>query len=162
MAWNPKKATRGRIAENLTEELFMELGFNVYPYGWEKTVPGLAKILGRNKKRTGIQKSIAYSPDFIIHHEKKGTHFIEVKYRSDSSLKRQHAANYHEETLFVLFSKKMIQCISHSELSSGEVLSEKYNRKFMLGARPEFDFDKNEKEKIREYCSHAISFFGDN
>ena len=162
MAWNPKRATKGRIAENLTEELFRELDFHVYPYGWEKTVPGLAKILGRNKKRIGVQKSIAYSPDFVVHHEEKGTFFIEVKYRSNSSLKRKDAANYHEDTLFVLFSQKMIQCISQNELTSGEELTEKYQRKFMLGSRSEFGFDKNDKEKIREYCEHAISFFGEN
>ena len=36
---------KGRIAETLIEELFLSLGFNVFRYGMENTVPGIMKLL---------------------------------------------------------------------------------------------------------------------
>ena len=36
---------KGRIAETLIEELFLSLGYNVFRYGMENTVPAITKLL---------------------------------------------------------------------------------------------------------------------
>ncbi|MCK5594480.1 MAG: hypothetical protein KAI18_04505, partial [Candidatus Aenigmarchaeota archaeon] len=36
---------KGRIAETLIEELFLYLGYDVFRYGMENTVPGIMKLL---------------------------------------------------------------------------------------------------------------------
>jgi hypothetical protein len=36
---------KGRIAETLTQELFLSLKFNVFRYGMENTIPGIMELL---------------------------------------------------------------------------------------------------------------------
>ena len=36
---------KGRIAETLIQELFLSLGYNVFRYGMENTIPGIMELL---------------------------------------------------------------------------------------------------------------------
>src|SRR3989344_2951598 len=67
---------KGRIAEALIEELFLFLGYNVFRYGMENTVPGVMKLL--RGVRSDVANNIRRMPDFVVQHpETKEVYFIE-------------------------------------------------------------------------------------
>ena len=148
---------KGRLGEALIEGLFLDLGFNVYRYGMENTIPGIMKLL--SGVRTDVANNIRKMPDFVIQHpENKEVYFIEVKFRASESLKLSEFKDYpYENCFFVLVSKKHIKCISYAELVSGKEISEKSTN--YLGNRKEFIVKENDKEKIIEYCDFAKKFF---
>jgi len=146
---------KGRIAETIVEELFKSLGFQVFSYGMENSIPGIKDLL--KGVRGDVSKSIRQMPDFVVFKDNQA-HFIEVKYRSSGELKLKDISKYgdypFENALFVLVTKKHIKCISYNELCEGkEITSTSHN---YLGKRKEFDTDK---DLIIEYCKYAIKFF---
>ena len=163
MRWNIPDVVNGRIAEVLVHELFHKVGFKVYPFGYENTLTGLTYSLKKIKsnKRSKVQSKIANMPDFVMHHEKKGTFFIEVKYRSKGKLTMKDAEGYDEDTLFILFAPKTILCSSQPELIGGaELPAEGYVTGQLLGYREEFKFDSDERRKIVEYCKYINDIIG--
>lgn len=146
---------KGRIAETIVEELFRSLGFQVFSYGMENSIPGIKDLL--KGVRGDVSKNIRQMPDFVVFKDNQA-HFIEVKYRASGELKLKDIAKYgdypFENALFVLVTKKHIKCISYKELSEGkEITSTSHN---YLGKRKEFDTDK---DLIIEYCKYAVKFF---
>ncbi|PCI12071.1 MAG: hypothetical protein COB73_00320 [Flavobacteriaceae bacterium] len=146
---------KGRIAETIVEELFRSLGFQVFSYGMENSIPGIKDLL--KGVRGDVSKNIRQMPDFVVFKDNQA-HFIEVKYRASGELKLKDISKYgdypFENALFVLVTKKHIKCISYKELSEGkEITSTSHN---YLGKRKEFDTDK---DKIIEYCNYAVKFF---
>lgn len=55
---------KGRIAEALIEQLFIKLGYRVYRYGMENTIPGIIQLLGQ--VRDEVSNTIKRMPDFVI------------------------------------------------------------------------------------------------
>ncbi|AIZ40349.1 hypothetical protein [Cellulophaga baltica] len=146
---------KGRIAETIVEELFRSLGFQVFSYGMENSIPGIKDLL--KGVRGDVSKNIRQMPDFVVFKDNQA-HFIEVKYRASGELSLKDIAKYgdypFENALFVLVTKKHIKCISYNELSEGkEITSSSRN---YLGNRKEFDTDK---DLIIEYCEYAVKFF---
>jgi hypothetical protein len=146
---------KGRIAETIVEELFRSLGFQVFSYGMENSIPGIKDLL--KGVRGDVSKNIRQMPDFVVFKDNQA-HFIEVKYRASGELNLKDIAKYgdypFENALFVLVTKKHIKCISYNELSEGkEITSTSRN---YLGNRKEFDTDK---DLIIEYCEYAVKFF---
>ncbi|MDL5514819.1 hypothetical protein QSE00_23620 [Arenibacter sp. M-2] len=146
---------KGRIAETIVEQLFQSLGFQVFSYGMENSIPGIKDLL--KGVRGDVSKNIRQMPDFVVFKDKQA-HFIEVKYRANGELKLKDIEQYgdypFENALFVLVTKKHIKCISYKELSDGkEITSTCHN---YLGKRKEFETDK---ETIIDYCKYAIKFF---
>ncbi len=146
---------KGRIAETIIEELFRSLGFQVFSYGMENSIPGIKDLL--KGVRGDVSKNIRQMPDFVVFKDNQA-HFIEVKYRASGELKLKDINKYgdypFENALFVLVTKKHIKCISYKELCEGEEItptSQNY-----LGKRKEFETDKN---LIIEYCQYAVKFF---
>src|SRR3989344_9315585 len=72
---------KGRIAETLIEELFLSLGFNVFRYGMENTVPGIMELL--RGVRGDVATNIRRMPDFVIQSKDKKVFFVEVKFRAN-------------------------------------------------------------------------------
>lgn len=146
---------KGRIAETITEELFRSLGFQVFSYGMENSIPGIKDLL--KGVRGDVSKNIRQMPDFVVFKDNEA-HFIEVKYRASGTLALKDISKYgdypFENALFVLITKKHIKCISYKELSEGKEITatcQKY-----LGSRKEFDTDK---DLIIDYCKYAVKFF---
>ena len=144
---------KGRIAETLIEELFLSLGWNVFRYGMENTVPGIIKLL--KGVRSDVATNIKRMPDLK---KKKGKEvfFVEVKFRKDESFSRKKLSkNYpYENTYFIIVSKKHIKCITYDELIKGKEItptSQNY-----LSKRKEFDLNK---EVIKDFCNFAVQFF---
>lgn len=153
-SWVPS-VIKGRIAETIVEELFKSLGFQVYKYGMEHSIPGITDLLRGIKD--DVATNIRKMPDFVIFKDNRA-HFLEVKFRKSGSFtiddldpKRDYP--YHN-ALILLVSKKHIKCISYLELKGGKEITPSCHN--YLGKRKEFDTDK---ETIIEYCKYALKFF---
>ncbi len=146
---------KGRIAETIVEELFRSLGFQVFSYGMENSIPGIKDLL--KGVRGDVSKNIRQMPDFVVFKDNQA-HFIEVKYRASGELKLKDIARYgdypFENALFVLVTKKHIKCISYKELSEGKEITSTCHS--YLGKRKEFNTDK---DLIIDYCKYAVKFF---
>ena len=146
---------KGRIAETIIEELFLSLGFQVFKYGMENTIPGIMDLLKGVKDDVAME--IKRMPDLVVYKDGQAN-FIEVKFRASGCFKLKDIdkkGDYpYQNALIVLVSKKHIKCISFQELLEGKEITE--NCRNYLGSRKEFDTDK---EKIKEYCKYAVKFF---
>ncbi len=145
---------KGRIAETLIEELFLAMGYNVFRYGMENTIPGVMKLL--RGVRGDVADSIKLMPDFVVQDKKGEVYFIEVKFRaSEAFTKKDLPENYpYFNAYIVLVSKKHIKCITVQELEEGKEISP--TSKNYLGSRKEFDLDK---DTIISFCDFAVKFF---
>ncbi len=146
---------KGRIAETLIQELFLSLGYNVFRYGMENTIPGIMDLL--KGVRSEVAQEIRRMPDFVIQNpQSKDVHFVEVKFRASGEFGlKDLPANYpFENAYFILVSKKHIKCITYKELQQGKDISP-VSRNY-LGSRSEFDLDK---EIIIDFCDFAVQFF---
>jgi hypothetical protein len=146
---------KGRIAETIVEELFRSLGFQVYKYGMEHTIPGITDLLKGIKD--DVAMNIRRMPDFVIFKDDRA-HFLEVKFRANEQfsiedIDRNRDYPFHN-ALILLVSKKHIKCISYQELADGKEITPTCRN--YLGSRKEFETDK---EVIKAYCDYAIKFF---
>lgn len=146
---------KGRIAETLVQELFLSLGYNVFRYGMENTIPGIMELL--KGVRSDVAQEIRRMPDFVMQNPKtKDVYFVEVKFRASGEFKlKDLPKNYpYENAYIILVSKKHIKCITVTELQEGkEITPTSHN---YLGNRKEFDLDK---DVIIDFCNFAIQFF---
>lgn len=146
---------KGRIAETLIQELFLSLGYNVFRYGMENTIPGIMELL--KGVRSDVAQEIRRMPDFVIQNPStKGVYFIEVKFRASGEFRAKDLPkNYpYTNAYIILVSKKHIKCVTVQELLDGkEITPESKN---YLGSRKEFDLDK---DVIIDFCNFAIQFF---
>lgn len=146
---------KGRIAETLIQELFLQLKYNVFRYGMENTIPGIMDLLKGVKSE--VADEIKRMPDFVMQNPKNGeVYFVEVKFRAAEKFTfNDLPKNYAWENVYIiLVSKKHIKCITYQELKDGkEITPESRN---YLGNRKEFDLDK---EIIIAFCEFAIKFF---
>ncbi len=146
---------KGRIAETLIQELFLSLGYNVFRYGMENTIPGIMELL--KGVRSDVAQEIRRMPDFVIQNpNSKEVYFIEVKFRASGEFRAKDLPkNYpYINAYIILVSKKHIKCLTVEELNNGsEITPETRN---YLGNRKEFDLDK---DVIVDFCNFAIQFF---
>ena len=147
---------KGRIAETLVEELFLSLGYNVFRYGMENTVPGIMELL--KGVRSDVATNIRRMPDFVIQSKDKNVFFVEVKFRASEEFSSKDLPPDYpfENCYFIVVSKKHIKCITYQELMKGEKITPE-DRKY-LGSRKEFDLDKS---VIIDFCEFAVKFFSE-
>jgi hypothetical protein len=146
---------KGRIAETLIQELFLSLGYNVFRYGMENTIPGIMELL--KGVRSDVAQEIRRMPDFVIQNPlNKSVYFLEVKFRASGTFKfKDLPKNYpYENAYIILVSKKHIKCITFDELKEGKEITP--TSKNYLGSRKEFDL---EKKIIIDFCDFAVQFF---
>ena len=146
---------KGRIAETLIQELFLSLGYNVFHYGMENTIPGIMELL--KGVRSDVAQEIRRMPDFVVQNPRtRDVFFLEIKFRASGEFRlRDLPENYpYENAYIVLVSKKHIKCITVQELQEGKEITPM--SKNYLGSRKEFDLDK---EVIIEFCNFAVQFF---
>jgi len=139
----------------LIEELFLSLGFNVFRYGMENTVPGIMQLL--KGVRGDVAKNIRRMPDFVIQSPAdKDVFFVEVKFRKNEQFTIKDLPEDYPFTncYFIIVSKIHIKCITYKELKKGETISTK--SKNLLGNREEFHL---KKDVIIDFCNFAVKFF---
>src|SRR5687768_7797544 len=79
---------KGRIAETLIQELFLSLGYSVFRYGMENTIPGIMELLKGVKSE--VSQHIRRMPDFVIQHPvRKDVYFVEVKFRANGEFREK-------------------------------------------------------------------------
>jgi len=111
---------KGRIAETLIEELFLAIGYNVFRYGMENTIPGVMKLL--RGVRGDVADSIKRMPDFVVQDRKGEVYFIEVKFRANETFaKADLPSNYpYYNAYIVLVSKKTHQVHHRAGAGGGQ------------------------------------------
>lgn len=144
---------KARVAETLVEEMFLHLGYYVFRYGMENTVPGIMELLKGVK--SNVATDIRRMPDFVVY-KGKDVFFVEVKFRKEETFEFRDLPNDYpyENCYFIVVSKKHIKCITYHELREGKSitpLSHNY-----LGNRKEFDLNK---DVIIDFCNFALKFF---
>lgn len=156
--WNYRYGMiKGRIAETLIQELYLSLGYNVFRYGMENTIPGIMELLKGVKSDVALQ--IRRMPDFVVQHpDTKDVFFIEVKFRANGCFSaRDLPKDYpYDNAYIVLVSKKHIKCISVAELKNGKEITADCRN--YLGSRKEFELDK---DVIVDFCKFAVQFFAE-
>ena len=146
---------KGRIAETLIQELFLSLGFNVFRYGMENTIPGIMDLL--KGVRSDVAQEIRRMPDFVIQNtESKDVFFIEVKFRANGEFKTSDLPKDYPFTnaYIILVSKRHIKCLTVKELFDGQEITP--DSKNYLANRPEFHMDR---ETVIAFCNFAIQIF---
>jgi hypothetical protein len=146
---------KGRIAETLIQELFLSLGYNVFRYGMENTIPGIMELL--KGVRSEVATEIRRMPDFVVQNPtNKHVFFVEVKFRANGEFSLKDLPKNYPFTnaYIILVSKKHIKCITVEELIAGEEITP--STRNYLGNRKEFDLAK---DVIIDFCSFAIQFF---
>lgn len=152
-----RKMIKGRIAETIVEELFREMGFRVFRYGMENTIPGIIPLI-ENGSQNPVSRRLRQAPDLVVY--KDGTaHFVEVKFRADETFTladiETDAVYPYPDALFVVVSPAHIKCISYPELKAGQAISPG-SMDFLLGKRPEFATDA---AIIKEYRHTVTEIF---
>lgn len=146
---------KGRVAETLIQELFLSLGYDVFHYGMESSVPGIAELLRTNS--SPVAKEIRSMPDFIMRNQKTNeVFFIGVKHRGSGSFSIAELDDDYPwpNAIFIIVSKRHIKCVSYQEMEEGKCItptSQNY-----LHKRKEFELDK---ETIISFCKMAVKFF---
>lgn len=146
---------KGRIAETLIQELFLSLGYNVFRYGMENTIPGIMELL--KGVRSDVAQEIRRMPDFVVQNPtSKEVYFVEVKFRANGEFRAKDLPKDYPYTnaYIILVSKKHIKCLTVEELLIGKEITPE--TKNYLGNRKEFDLDK---DVIVDFCNFAIQFF---
>ncbi|GAL84251.1 hypothetical protein Krodi_0516 [Sporocytophaga myxococcoides] len=143
---------KGRLAEAIVEEMFLALGYRVFRFGMENTVPGFSD---RYLPKTGdVANQVRKMPDFIIVKESMIA-FIEVKYRTsgefDFNEYYESRGKYpYPNAYFILVTPKHIKIQKAEKLEAGE--------KFQyLGNHKDFETDK---DIILQYIEFCKKFFG--
>ncbi len=146
---------KGRIAEHLIQDLFVNSGYKVFNYGLEKLHPSLSKELAGNNRKTSTE--LRSMPDFVVHSIEKGDLFyMEVKFRADGCFKfDEKYINYpYKNAWFVIVSPVKIQCMHYKRLVTKYEITESTN--YMLSRVKSFHINK---EILEEYESYARLIF---
>lgn len=153
------KLIKGRIAETIVEELFRALGFRVFRYGMESTVPGIIPLI-ENGDQNPVSIRLRRMPDLVVYKDRQAF-FVEVKYVASGQFSLRDipdGADYpYQNALFVVVSKKHIKCISYEQLCAGEQITP-HTLEHLLGDRQEFATDKT---VIRAYCEVVEEVFAE-
>lgn len=146
---------KGRVAETLIQELFLSLGYNVFHYGMERSVPGIANLLKQNN--TPVAREIRSMPDFIMQDPRMNeVYFVEVKYRANGEFSLTDLPSDYpwDNAYFIIVSRRHIKCITYAELKEGRKVGA--GTRNFLGSRKEFALDK---DTILAFCDMAVRFF---
>ena len=147
-------ANKKADAQDDNEELFLKLGYNVFRYGMENTIPGIMTLLKGIKSE--VAEEIRRMPDFVVQNKTGEVFFVEVKFRANETFKfKDLPKDYpYYNAFIILVSKKHIKCLTVEELENGEEITPE--SKNYLGKRKEFNLDK---DIIIDFCQFAVKFF---
>lgn len=149
---------KGRIAEQLIQDLFQQSGYNVFNFGLERLHPGLSKLISTNNLKTG--KSLRFMPDFVVQSSRNGDLFyLEVKFRANGSFcfdDRYKDYPYHN-AWFVVVSPEKIQAMHYKRLSQGYEINR--NSSYSLLKIKSFHILKELHDEYESYCAVLFSSF---
>ena len=146
---------KGRVAETIIQELFLAHGFNVFHYGMERSVPGIAQLTRRTNGP--VNDRIRSMPDFVVQDPRNHRlHFVEVKYRASGQFSMDDIKGEYPwpHAAFVVVSKEHIKCLTWKQLAAGKAIAPDC-RNFLI-KRVELGLDR---ELVVHYNEVARRFF---
>ena len=149
---------KGRIAEQLVQDLFQQCGYHVFNFGLERLNPALSKLLVNNKKKTS--QSLRFMPDFVVQSSKNGDLFyMEVKFRANGEFGfDEHYADYpYQNAWFIIVSPQKIQCMHYKKLKEGYKVNA--STKYSLLNVKSFHINEEMLTEYEEYCKVLFSAF---
>jgi hypothetical protein len=153
---------KGRIGEAIVEQLFGDLGYEIFRYGVEKNFPALTKHL-KNKKLTGRAiESIRFQPDYVVYSPTHKLFFLEVKFYKAGWIDIEKLKLYKDpDIIFVLMTKNHIGCIKRGDLDLLDDYHETIDFKrdcISLHNYPDFEFKDMQKIIIKGYYAFTDAF----
>ena len=149
---------KGRLAEAIVERLFITLGWEVYPVGFETKIPRIAQLVSAKKVKTKAIERFEYGPDFVVYnpHEshKEKLHEIEVKFRKNSRISRSDLKHYkhNDDLLFLFLDKENIYCLRNGDKKhiggKGDIY---FHQCELLLSHPAFSFNHEQRRIIRAF-----------
>lgn len=150
-----ENSIKGRVAETIIQELFLAHGFNVFHYGMERSIPGIAQL---TRKTNGpVNDRIRTMPDFVVQDPRNNKlHFVEVKYRGSGEFSIDDIKGEYPwpHAFFIIVSKEHIKCLTYKQLASGKAISPTCNN--LLIVRKDLDLDR---KLIVQFGQLAKRFF---
>ena len=150
-----ENAIKGRVAETIIRELFLAHKFNVFDYGMERSVPGIAEL---TRKTDGpVKNSISTMPDFVVQDPRNNRlHFVEVKYRSNGAFSIEDIKGDYPwpHAYFIVVSREHVKCLTYKQLAAGKAISPTCNN--LLIVRKDLDLDR---KLIVQFGQLAKRFF---
>lgn len=149
------QAIKGRVAETIIRELFLAHDFNVFDYGMERSVPGIAEL---TRKTDGpVKNRIATMPDFVVQDKRNNRlHFVEVKYRASGNFSIDDIKGDYPwpHAYFIVVSKEHVKCLTYKQLAAGKSISPTCNN--LLIVRKDLGLDR---KLIVQFGQLANRFF---
>lgn len=146
---------KGRVAETIIQELFLAHGFNVFHYGMERSIPGIAQL---TRKTNGpVRDKIRSMPDFVVQDPRNHKlHFVEVKYRSSGVFSIDDIKGDYPwpHAFFIVVSREHIKCLTYKQLAAGKAIMPTCNN--LLIVRKDLGLDR---ELIVRYAQVANRLF---
>ena len=150
-----QNSIKGRVAETIIQELFLAHDFNVFHYGMERSVPGIAQL---TRKTNGpVNDRIRSMPDFVVQDPRNNRlHFVEVKYRASGAFSIDDIKGEYPwpHAFFVVVSKEHIKCLTYKQLAAGKAITPTCNN--LLIVRKDLDLDR---KLIVQFGQLAKRFF---
>ncbi len=150
-----ENSIKGRVAETIIQELFLAHEYNVFHYGMERSIPGIAQL---TRKTSGpVNKQIRSMPDFVVQDQRNNRlHFVEVKYRASGKFSLEDIKGEYPwpHAFFIIVSKEHIKCLTYKQLAAGKEISPTCNN--LLIVRKDLGLDRN---LIVQYGRIAKKFF---
>jgi len=124
---------KGRVAETIIQELFLAHGFNVFHYGMERSIPGIAQL---TRKTNGpVRDKIRSMPDFVVQDPRNHKlHFVEVKYRASGQFSIDDIKGDYPwpHAFFIVVSREHIKCLTYKQLAAGRAITPTCNNLLMV------------------------------
>lgn len=130
------------MAETIIQELFLAHGFNVFHYGMERSIPGIAQLT--RKTWGAVKDRIRTMPDFVVQDPRNNRlHFVEVKYRASGNFSIEDIKDDYPwpHAFFIIVSKEHIKCLTYKQLSEGKVIEPTCNN--LLIKRTDLGLDRD-------------------
>lgn len=146
---------KGRVAETIIQELFLAHGFNVFHYGMERSIPGIAQL---TRKTNGpVRDKIRSMPDFVVQDPRNNRlHFVEVKYRASGQFSIDDIKGDYPwpHAFFIVVSREHIKYLTYKQLAAGRAITPTCNNLLMV--RKDLGLDR---QLIVRYAQVANRFF---
>jgi hypothetical protein len=149
---------KGRMAEHLIQDLFIQSGYNVFNFGLERLMPSLSKMLAFNNQKTS--KDLRFMPDFVVQSTENGDLFyLEVKFRADGffSFDERYKDYPYQNAWFVIVSPEKIQCMHFKRLKAGYGIHP--DSKYVLNKVKSFHIDAAVLAEYEEYAKQIFASF---
>lgn len=143
---------KGRLAEAIVEEMFLSMGYRVFRFGMENTVPGFSD---RYLPKVGeVANEVRKMPDFIVVKD-SNISYLEVKYRTSGEFDIN---KYYKDKGGYPYSKAYIILLTPRAILIQKANLLKKGKKFMyLDKCKDFETDKDIILQYRGFCK---KFFG--